>query len=154
MVWISGSDQEKSLISAIEDTFNDVILVFCSLHLKDNLVRHMRTRNLPAKVKGKIMSAIFGTNGLVHCENEDEFNNWDDDDLSFMTETSDDNLLLTATDNYFSDLVDKIVWHRSYLLTRFGVCSCLVLTQIYQCTPRKQWYVLSEGWSLLESIPC
>ena len=74
MVWISGSDQEKSLISAIEDTFNDVILVFCSLHLKDNLVRHMRTRNLPAKVKGKIMSAIFGTNGLVHCENEDEFN--------------------------------------------------------------------------------
>ena len=29
-----GSDQEKAIVSAIEDTFENVVLVFCSLHLK------------------------------------------------------------------------------------------------------------------------
>ena len=73
---IVGSDQERSLVKAILTAFPDAALVFCTLHLKQNLDRHLRLRNVSIKRRREIRHAIFGGNevtGLTSCEREEEF---------------------------------------------------------------------------------
>ena len=68
-----GSDQEKAIISALEDNFPECILVFCELHLKKNLLRHLQKMRLPSKVKSTIYQGVFGPKGLIQSSCPDDY---------------------------------------------------------------------------------
>ena len=73
------SDMEKALILAIMNQFKTAILVFCKIHLKKCLYRHLHLElKLPKGQIRQIRAAIFGKiggdPGIMGAVNESDFN--------------------------------------------------------------------------------
>jgi hypothetical protein len=63
------------MVKAIEHAFRNSALVFCTIHLKKNIVRHLRKnkKGVSDKMIRKIKHKLFGRNGVLHANNETEF---------------------------------------------------------------------------------
>ena len=67
-----GTDQEIALVKAINDSFPDSHLTFCSKHLKDNLSRFLSEKiGMPLAEVVKIKNKFF--HGLLECHDISEF---------------------------------------------------------------------------------
>ena len=75
---ITASDQEASLQKSLIHNFSkdgkSPLISYCTIHLKDNLIRHLRKQNIPRKVQHKIYKAIWvGDNSILHSPNEFDY---------------------------------------------------------------------------------
>ena len=69
-----GSDEEKALTKAIQQSFPSSHHILCRHHIEENIKRHIR-RKVGANDKQikAVMSDIFGDNGLLAADDEYEF---------------------------------------------------------------------------------
>ena len=69
-----GSDEEKALTKAIQQSFPSSHHILCRRHIEENVKRHLR-RKVGANDKQikAVMSDIFGDNGLLAADDEYEF---------------------------------------------------------------------------------
>ena len=72
MLDVISSDQEKSLVQAVEATWPKSTLIFCTRHLEDNLNRFLNGKGLSDKVKKAVRDAFFAEKtGLIYSEEKD-----------------------------------------------------------------------------------
>jgi hypothetical protein len=69
-----GSDDERAITKAIENSFPNAKRRLCTKHLKDNVIKHYLQNRVGVNTteRNNIMSAIFGDDGLVSAD--DTFN--------------------------------------------------------------------------------
>ena len=68
-----GSDDERAITKAIENSFPNAKRRLCTKHLKDNVKHYLQNRvGVNTTERNNIMSAIFGDDGLVSAD--DTFN--------------------------------------------------------------------------------
>ena len=68
-----GSDDERAITKAIENSFPNAKRHLCTKHLKDNVKHYLQNRvGVNTTERNNIMSAIFGDDGLVSAD--DTFN--------------------------------------------------------------------------------
>ena len=72
---VIGSDDEPALRRAIRETLPEATNVLCSRHIKNNLTRHL-VKDVGVDEIGvrQIKSDVFGVNGLVHQQDDVQFN--------------------------------------------------------------------------------
>ncbi len=68
-----GSDEEAALVKALEKSFPGAFLVHCTMHLKNNALRHLEEQGIPRKDRNELVQEIFGKNGLLDSASEREF---------------------------------------------------------------------------------
>ena len=67
-----SSDQEKSLVNAVETVWPKATLIFCTRHLEDNLNRFLTGKNVPKDMINLVKNAFFAEKtGLVFSEASD-----------------------------------------------------------------------------------
>ena len=68
---VLGSDEEKAMRNAMAFAFPDAGMLTCSRHLRGNCVNYLTDKiGLPHGPKMRLLSTIFGENGLVHSTSE------------------------------------------------------------------------------------
>ena len=71
---VIGSDNEKALTKAIENTFPEATRLLCTKHLKDNIRHYMRDNaSIVRSERKQLTQMIFGENGLVNASDDYEF---------------------------------------------------------------------------------
>ena len=70
---VLGSDEEKALTNAIQSVFPNSTLVLCTRHLEENVKRYIQAKSGSEMLKHRIVSDIFGTNGLLHANDATHF---------------------------------------------------------------------------------
>jgi hypothetical protein len=71
---VIGSDEEAALLKAIKQCFPSAVQVLCTRHLEENVRRYLTNKiGLDDKVRKTIISEIFGTNGLISCNDARNF---------------------------------------------------------------------------------
>lgn len=72
-VFITGSDQELSIVKAVAHSFHQAVHVFCTLHLKKNVTAHLDIQLIDKKIQRQIRKKLWKRNGLVWSEPVEEF---------------------------------------------------------------------------------
>ena len=68
---VLGSDEEKAMRNAMAFAFPDAGMLTCNRHLRGNCVNYLTDKiGVPHGPKMRLLSAIFGDNGLVHSNGE------------------------------------------------------------------------------------
>ena len=70
---VLGSDAEKALTNAIQSVFPNSTLVLCTRHLEENVKRYIQAKSGSDMLKHRIVSDIFGTNGLLFANDATHF---------------------------------------------------------------------------------
>ena len=69
-----GSDDEKAITKAIENSFPNAKRRLCTKHLKDNVKHYLQNHvSVNTTERNNIMSDIFGDDGLVSADNTFNF---------------------------------------------------------------------------------
>ena len=63
---VFGSDEEQAMINAIKTAFPKAQHILCTRHLKENAQRNLSAQNVPEKSRSRVISAIFGSAGLIY----------------------------------------------------------------------------------------
>ena len=63
---VFGSDEEQAMINAIKTAFPKAQHILCTRHLKENAQRNLSAQNVPEKSRSRVISAIFGSTGLIY----------------------------------------------------------------------------------------
>ena len=68
---VLSSDEEKAMRNAMAFAFPDAGMLTCNRHLRGNCVNYLTEKiGVPHASKMRLLSAIFGDNGLVHSTGE------------------------------------------------------------------------------------
>ncbi len=70
---IVGTDEERSLTSSIKTCFPGAVMLLCTRHLEQNLLRHMDAKGVPKATRKKVAYQFYGPAGLSAAESETEF---------------------------------------------------------------------------------
>ena len=74
---VLGSDEEKALTNAIQSVFPNSTLVLCHktliFFLEENVKRYIQAKSGSEMLKHRIVSDIFGTNGLLYANDATHF---------------------------------------------------------------------------------
>jgi len=85
---VVASDEEKVLVKVIRDSFPSAGIVFCSLHIKDNLRQHMKKIGVAQEQREKVISLVFGSDGLTSAADETTFESRVCSLLSFVRQSN------------------------------------------------------------------
>ena len=71
---VIGSDEEKAILKAIQQSFPGATQLLCQRHLEENVRRHLQNQvGVPEKTRSEIISLIFGKDGLVNTKDLVDF---------------------------------------------------------------------------------
>lgn len=85
---VTGSDDERAMRKAMNLAFPNAPKLSCTRHLKGNVVDYLRDKvGLPTDKRNEVISAVFGSGGLVEADEEIVFNIKLQDCLQLMDST-------------------------------------------------------------------
>ena len=71
---VVGSDEEKAILKAIQQSFPSAQQLLCQRHLEENVRLHLQRKvGVPEKTRNEVISLIFGKAGLVNCKDQVDF---------------------------------------------------------------------------------
>jgi hypothetical protein len=71
---VIGSDEEKAILKAVQQSFPSATQLLCQRHLEENVKRYLQHKiGVPDKIKKDIVSLIFGNDGLINAKDLVEF---------------------------------------------------------------------------------
>ena len=89
---VIGSDEEKAILKAIQQSFPGATQLLCQRHLEENVQRHLQHKvGVPEKMRDEIISLIFGKDGLLNMKDLVDF------ELRYLTLS---NLFLDIAPNF------------------------------------------------------
>jgi len=72
---LTGSDEEKALVKAMQVAFPSSSHLFCTLHCKDNVRRHMDDVGIAKDIRERVIALLFGSNGVSLSADEQTLEN-------------------------------------------------------------------------------
>ena len=71
---VIGSDEEKAILKAIQQSFPTATQLLCQSHLQENVRRHLQQKvGVPEKTGNEIISLIFGKEALTNSKEPGRF---------------------------------------------------------------------------------
>jgi hypothetical protein len=62
-------DEEKALVKALKHSFQDAVVTYCTLHVKKNVMNHVKEKKANRRIQGKIYGRLFSKSGLTAKSN-------------------------------------------------------------------------------------
>ena len=67
---VTGSDEEKAMVNALQRAFLKSQHLFCMLHCKDNVRFHLTKVGVATEQRERVLQLLFGTDGCVFAGDE------------------------------------------------------------------------------------
>ena len=141
---VVGSDEEKAILKAIQQSFPSAQQLLCQRHLEENVRRHLQKKvGVPEKTRNEVISLIFGKAGLVNCKDQVDFE---------LTCLSLSNKFLEITPNFVSYFENSLVQRiRDYVFNPRMSTSWIPLNWTNNnCESLNNILKLSTNWKILK----
>jgi hypothetical protein len=115
---LTGSDDEKAMVKALEIAFPKSKHIYCTLHIKENVRQRMISIGVSDNKRKALVDMLFGPDGLSLAANEQEL---DDRITLLMQYARQSDLPLQVPDYLQQRIIPKLVnnctlmWHESWL---------------------------------------
>ena len=113
---LTGSDEEKALVTAVHDAFPNSQHLFCMIHCKDNARHHLKTIGVPKNLLERLLLLLFAADGLAGSGDEHSVDNKTAEIMQFIRQNN-----IDAADYIHDRIIPKIVnncqlkWSESWL---------------------------------------